>query len=77
MVDLSDNAGLMKRFLDLPCPKMFMYGDQNAHLSYLTYIAAEGVELAEIPECGHFPMYANPPEMWRRLAGFIARADSA
>ena len=76
MVDLSDNAGLMARFLDLPCPKMFMYGDQNATLSYLPYIAAQGVELAEIPECGHFPMYANPPEMWRRIAQFIKRGET-
>lgn len=75
MVDLSDSAGLMARFLNLPCPKMFMYGDQNASLSYLSYIAAQGVELAEIPECGHFPMYANPPEMWRRIRRFIAEGE--
>ena len=77
MVDLSDNAGLMDRFLGLPCPKMFMYGDQNGDLSYLSHIEANGVELAEIPECGHFPMYANPPAMWRRLGDFIARAEAA
>lgn len=63
------------RFLNLPCPKMFMYGDQNAVLSYLSHIAAQGVELAEIPECGHFPMYANPPEMWRRIRRFIAEGE--
>jgi len=72
MVDLSDNAGLMDRFLNLPCPKMFMYGDQNADLSYLPHLAAHGVELAEIPQCGHFPMYANPPAMWQRLGRFVS-----
>lgn len=72
MVELSDNAELMERFLGLPCPKMFMYGDQNSRLSYLADIEAKGVELAEIPECGHFPMYANAPEMWRRISQFIA-----
>ena len=76
MVELSDNAGLMERFLNLPCPKMFMYGDQNADLSYLSHIAANGVALAEIPDSGHFPMYANPPEMWRRLSQFIAQSDA-
>lgn len=76
MVDLSDNAGLMERFLGLPCPKMFMYGEQNASLSYLSDIASKGVELAEIPECGHFPMYANPPEMWRRLNEFISNSEA-
>ena len=71
MVDLSENADLMQRFLSLPCPKMFMYGEQNVSLSYLSYISDEGVTLAEIPECGHFPMYSNPPEMWKRLGQFI------
>ncbi len=76
MVDLSDNGDLMTRFLGLPCPRMFMYGDQNNTLSYLAHIADKGVELAEIPECGHFPMYANPPEMWRRLAAFIDASEA-
>ena len=76
MVELSDNSGLMERFLKLPCPKMFMYGEQNSNLSYLSDIAAQGVELAEIPQCGHFPMYSNPPEMWRRLSEFILNSAS-
>lgn len=43
MVDLSDNGGLMDRFLGLPCPRLFMYGEQNASLSYLRHIQAHGV----------------------------------
>jgi pimeloyl-ACP methyl ester carboxylesterase len=75
-VDLSDNANLMDRFLGLPCPRMFMYGDPNASLSYLSEIAARGVELAGIPQCGHFPMNSNPPEMWRRLTRFLTDAQA-
>ena len=30
-----------------------------------------GVELAEISHSAHFPMYSNPPEMWRRITQFI------
>lgn len=71
MVQLSDNGGLMNRFLRLPCPKMFMYGEQNNHLSYLSHIAANGVKLARIRNCGHFPMYSNPTEMWANLSEFI------
>lgn len=70
MVDLSDNAGLMDRFLGLKCPKMFMYGSQNNSLSYLAHIASNGVELAEIPESAHFPMYSNAPVMWQRMIQF-------
>ena len=70
MVDLSDNGNLMDRFLGLSCPTMFMYGAQNASLSYLGHIKAKGVRLSEIPECGHFPMYSNPIAMWRDIADF-------
>jgi len=75
MVDLSDNADLMDKFLALPLPCMFMYGQQNKTLSYLPHLASNGVVLAEIPCCGHFPMYSNAPEMWRRIAAFQALAN--
>ncbi|OIN46084.1 alpha/beta hydrolase [Pseudomonas azotoformans] len=71
MVELSDNADLMGKFLGLPCPTMFMYGEQNALLSYLPHIQANGVRLAPIAECGHFPMYSNPAAMWRQIAEFL------
>jgi len=70
MVDLSDNADLMSKFLGLKCPRMFMYGEQNASLSYLSHIKAQGVRLAPIPACGHFPMYSNPIAMWKQIADF-------
>ena len=71
MVALSDHGGLMETFLGLPCPKMYMYGEQNRSLSYLGDIKAKGVRLAEIPYCGHFPMYSNPVAMWQAINGFI------
>ena len=75
MVHLSDKGDLMQKFLGLPFPRMFMYGAQNASLSYLRHIREQGVVLAEIPECGHFPMYSNPVLMWRAIAEFQARAE--
>jgi pimeloyl-ACP methyl ester carboxylesterase len=71
MTALSDHGELMTKFLALSCPRMFMYGEQNATLSYLPKLAAGGVELAEIPHSGHWPMYANPVAMWERIATFI------
>jgi pimeloyl-ACP methyl ester carboxylesterase len=71
MVKLSDNGDLMNKFLSLPCPKMFMYGEQNRTLSYLRDIESKGVRLSEIPECGHFPMYSNPSTMWRHIIDFL------
>ena len=71
MVELSDHDDLMPEFLTLPCPRMFMFGEENSTLSYLAKLAAGGVELAEIPHSGHWPMYANPVAMWERIAAFI------
>lgn len=71
MVDLSDHHPLMEWFLTLPAARMLMYGEQNNTLSYLPTVQTAGVELAEIPDCGHFPMYANAPEMWRRIHQFL------
>lgn len=71
MVDLSDHGQLMDRFLGLPCPKVFMYGEQNRHLSYLGFIQSRGVRLAEIPRCGHFPMYSNPVAMWAEIRQLV------
>lgn len=76
MVDLSDNANLMENFINLPFPKMFMYGEQNKLLSYLSYIQEKGVELAEIHACGHFPMYSNPVLMWEKIADFQASSST-
>lgn len=71
MVELSDHGDLMTKFLSMPFPRMFMYGEQNASLSYLPHLRAHGVRLAEISGSGHFPMYSNPVEMWEQLAGFL------
>jgi len=73
MVELSDHGDLLAKFLALPCPRMFVYGQQNATLSYLPTLAAGDVELAEIPRSGHWPMYSNPVATWERIERFLAR----
>lgn len=75
MVELSDKGDLMSKFIGLPCPKTFMYGDQNSGLSYLGHLSTHGVHLARIAQCGHFPMYSNPPAMWDAIAACIARSS--
>jgi len=71
MVALSDHGELMEKFLALPFPRLFMYGAQNAGLSYLDSLRTQGVSLAQIEDCGHFPMYSNPVAMWQSIAAFI------
>jgi pimeloyl-ACP methyl ester carboxylesterase len=74
MVDLSDPGDLMAKFLALPCPRMFMYGEQNSSLSYLAKLGANRIELAEIPHSAHWPMYSNPTAMWERIVDFHSRS---
>lgn len=71
MVELSDHGELMSKFLSLPCLRMFLYGEEYAALPYLPKLDANGVELAEIPHSGHFPMYSNPVAMWKHIAEFL------
>lgn len=71
MVRFSDGEDLLRGFLGLRCRKMFMYGEENRGLGYLGRLEGEGVELAEVGGSGHFPMYSNPVEMWRRIGGFL------
>jgi pimeloyl-ACP methyl ester carboxylesterase len=75
MVELSDHGDLMTKFIALQCPRMFMYGEQNSWLSYLPTLAANGIELAEISDSNHWPMYSNPVAMWERIAGFLIREN--
>jgi len=75
MVKLTDHGKLLDKFLALPFPRMFMYGDDNRSLSYLGRLQNNDVQLAEIQHCGHFPMYANPLSMWKHIGAFIERAE--
>ena len=49
---------------------------QNRSPSYPPGLAEHGVELAEIPSSGHWSMYANAPELWRRTTAFLSPTDS-
>jgi pimeloyl-ACP methyl ester carboxylesterase len=77
MVALSDEAPLLEIMAELRCPRMFVYGEQNRHLSYLDRLQSLGVEVAEIPFSGHFPMYSNPPALWSVMARFLSRGEAA
>lgn len=75
MVELSDNAPLLDMISGLACPRVFIHGDQNHHLSYREDLPALGVEVREIPFSGHFPMYSNPPALWATMSDFLSRTE--
>ncbi|MFI5429646.1 alpha/beta fold hydrolase [Aeromicrobium sp. UC242_57] len=75
MVELSDHGRLLERFLALPMATSFVHGEQSSALTYLPRLARAGVSLMEISHSGHWPMYANPVELWQRVAAFVEEAD--
>lgn len=77
VVEYSDTQPILDWFTALRAPTMFVHGSQNHLLSYLRTLAAAGVEIAEISQSGHFPMYSNPPEFWDRLTRFLVTAEEA
>ncbi|KAK7443697.1 hypothetical protein Landi51_09045 [Colletotrichum acutatum] len=74
MVHYTDTGDLLKVFEGLPCPKNFMFGTSYKKLSYLSQISQAGVELAEIPNSGHFVIYTNPIAVWNSIAKFLSNA---
>ena len=75
MVDLSDNTDLLAIMAGLSCPRVFIYGAQNRHLTYLDGLPGIGVQVVEVPDSGHFPMYSNPPALWSAMGKFLQQAD--
>ncbi|WP_217702649.1 alpha/beta hydrolase [Nocardioides guangzhouensis] len=76
LVDLSDNGCLLHRFVGLPMPRIFMYGEQNAHVYYLPERRRRSVTVVEVEHSGHWPMYSNPPAMWTALRKFLDESQA-
>lgn len=75
IVHHSDHSGLLEKFISLDVPRLFVYGSENRHLSYLPRLQQAGVPLAEIPASNHFPTYTNPEVYYRVLADFVHRTN--
>lgn len=76
MVELSDNGALLEKIAALPLPVMFVHGSENRSLGYLSTLRFHGIQVAEIPNSGHFPMYANPQVLWSQLAAFVVQSEA-
>jgi len=75
MIARSDTKPLMDMLAGLPCPKAFVHGTQNNHLSYLPHLPNLGVQVIPIDHSGHFPMY-SPPHLWTALAQLLTQAEA-
>ncbi|MBN1761517.1 MAG: alpha/beta hydrolase [Methanomicrobia archaeon] len=71
LVDYSDSGSLVRRFIGLRMPKLFVYGSENRGLSYLPTLKEGGCETVEIPRSNHFPGYDNPHAFYQAIAAFL------
>jgi pimeloyl-ACP methyl ester carboxylesterase len=67
----SDSGRLMQEFLSLRLPRLFLYGERNKSLSYLSQLRSKDIQLAEIPSAGHFLFYDNPIATYQAIGDFV------
>jgi pimeloyl-ACP methyl ester carboxylesterase len=67
----SDSGRLLKEFLELPIPRLFLYGEVNKGLSYLARLRASDVRVEEISSSAHFVFYDNPIETFQQVGEFV------
>jgi len=72
-VQESDSGRLMEEFLNLNMPRLFLYGETNRSLTYLSRLGSSSVEVWEIPRSGHFLFYDNPVETFSAIGSFVHR----
>jgi len=69
----SDSGHLLDEFIELPVPRLFLYGEANRHLSYLSRLRESETEVCEIPKSGHFLFYDNPVATYEEIGKFVAK----
>lgn len=69
----SDSGMLLDEFLNIPVPRLFLYGDANRHLSYLSRLRQSNIEVREVADSGHFLFYDNPIATYEEIGEFVDR----
>jgi hypothetical protein len=69
----SDSGRLLDEYLNLPVPKLFLYGEANKTLSYLPALRASSVKVCEIPRSAHFLFYDDPVATFEEIGRFVNR----
>jgi pimeloyl-ACP methyl ester carboxylesterase len=70
-VEYSSTGDLLKQFIELKIPKVFIYGQANRSLSYIPELTRQGVPVKEISNSDHFIFYDNPKELYEVIGNFI------
>src|SRR4030095_11166149 len=72
-VEYSATGDLLKQFIAMRIPRIFIYGSENSALSYIPKLLSSGVPVKEISNSNHFVFYDNPKELYDVMANFIAK----
>lgn len=75
IVRYSDDEPLLEYFTQLTVPRLFIYGAENALLSYIPRLAREGIRVEEIPDSNHFPTYSNPSLYYGAIRNFLGSTE--
>jgi pimeloyl-ACP methyl ester carboxylesterase len=70
-VEYSATGDLLKQFIAMSIPKVFIYGHENSSLSYIPELIKNGVTVKEISKSNHFVFYDNPKELYEVIGNFI------
>jgi pimeloyl-ACP methyl ester carboxylesterase len=70
-VEYSATGELLKQFIALKVPKIFIYGQENGSLSYIPELLRSNVNVKEISNSNHFVFYDNPRELYQVIGAFI------
>jgi pimeloyl-ACP methyl ester carboxylesterase len=71
-VEYSSTGELLKQYLAMDLPRVFIYGEKNKGLSYLPKMRESGMDVREIGGSDHFVFYDNPGEMYRQIGRFVS-----
>jgi pimeloyl-ACP methyl ester carboxylesterase len=74
LVQWSDSGLLLKKFKDLECRKVYLYGEKNSFFEISSLLG--DIRSIAISRSGHFPMNDNADEFYRCLADFIRQPGS-
>jgi len=70
-VRYSETNELLEFFILVEIPKLFIHGDKNKSLSYISQLKKENVHVREISQSDHFLFYDNPMELYEVIGEFI------
>lgn len=73
IVKYCSRADLLSYFIQMECPRMFIYGEKNKDLPYIDELNKYEIEVKEIPGSDHFPFFSNPGYFFSSIGAFYQK----